>query len=449
MTTEEAKQLVQEAKNISDAEIKKLQSERLTKLVNYARQNSPYFKELYKDLGETFTLQDLPITSKKDLMADYNKWPTDPEVTQDKVFEYLAQFNENPQSKLLGKYTALATSGTSGIRTPMVRDSYHNEIHGQMMKQRLLAGLNSDPRMNGKIKRAVVVFCDPNASAYSSFMRNKRLTGASDTEYRAFSILDPIDKLAKEIDEFKPDMLSGYPSVVADLAAMQLEGHMNIHPIGIACSAETMTPRHLELMRKAFGEDCHIINNFCSTEGGEIAMSCKYGHLHVNEDWIILEPVDENMKPVKEGEQSAGMLITDLSNFAQPIIRYYVDDHIIWHTEQCPCGNIRPYIEVMGRKGGVDFSFNGKRINTLLLDACTALFEELVNYQFVKVSETECQLRIVTLPASRHDEVAEVLLEKVRPVFHGYCGDDVKVIVVNGVPIHNERGGKMLHYIIR
>ena len=184
MTTEEAKQLVQEAKNISDAEIKQLQSERLTKLVNYARQNSPYFKELYKDLGETFTLQDLPITSKKDLMADYNKWPTDPEVTQDKVFEYLAQFNENPQSKLLGKYTALATSGTSGIRTPMVRDSYHNEIHGQMMKQRLLAGLNSDPRMNGKIKRAVVVFCDPNASAYSSFMRNKRLTGASDAEYR-------------------------------------------------------------------------------------------------------------------------------------------------------------------------------------------------------------------------------------------------------------------------
>ena len=449
MTTEEAKQLVQEAKNISDAEIKKLQSERLTKLVNYARQHSPYFKELYKDLGETFTLEDLPITSKKDLMADYNKWPTDPEVTLDNVFEYLGQLNENPQSKLLGKYTALATSGTSGTRTPMVRDSYHNEIHGQMMKQRLMADLNSDPRMKGNIKRAAVVHCNPNGSAYSSFMRKKRIAGASDNEWRAFSVLDPIDKLAKEIDEFKPDMLSGYPSVVADLAAMQIEGRMNIHPIGIACSAETMTPRHMELIRKAFGEDCHIINNFCSTEGGEIAMSCKYGHLHVNEDWIILEPVDEDMKPIKDGDQSAGVLVTDLSNFVQPIIRYLVDDHIIWHTESCPCGNIRPYIEAIGRKGGVDFSFNGKKVNTLLLDVSAGRLGELINYQFVKVSETECQLRIVTLPANKHDEVAEVLLGKVRPIIHGYCGDDVKVIVVDGAPIHNERGGKMLHYVIR
>lgn len=448
ITTEEAKRLVSEASNISDAEIKQLQTERLAKLVNYARQNSPYFKELYKDLGETFNLEDLPITSKKDLMADYDRWPTDPEVTKEKVFEYLAQLADNPKAMLLDKYTALATSGTSGIRTPMVRDAYHNEIHGQMMQQRLLAEVNADPRMKGKLKQAAVVSCNPNGSAYSSFMRRKRLLGASDVEMRAFSVFDPVDKLARELDEFQPDSIGGYPSVLADLAALQLEGRMNIHPIRIACSAETTTPRHYELIRKAFGDDCHILNNFCSTEGGEIAMSCHYGHLHVNEDWIILEPVDENMRPVKPGELSSAVLITDLSNFVQPIIRYYVDDHIVWHNESCPCGNIRPFIEAKGRKGGVDFSFNGKKINVYPLDVCMTRIDELVNYQFVKVSESECQLRIVTMPSDKHDEVANKLLSVVRPIFQGVYGDAVKVMSVEGAPIHNERGGKMLHYIV-
>ena len=40
-------------------------------------------------------------------------------------------------------------------------------------------------------------------------------------------------------------------------------------------------------------------------EGGEIACECAEGHLHINEDWVIMEPVDERYQPaaaeVKEG----------------------------------------------------------------------------------------------------------------------------------------------------
>ena len=65
------------------------------------------------------------------------------------------------------------------------------------------------------------------------------------------------------------------------------------------------------------------------TEGGEVAMTHDCPHLHVNDDWIIVEPVDRDNRPMgMSDEWSAGVLITDLSNYVQPIIRYFVSEFV-------------------------------------------------------------------------------------------------------------------------
>lgn len=78
------------------------QRARLAEIVAFARVNSPYYRQLYQNLPERVedpTL--LPVTDKKKLMAHFDDWVTDREVTLDKV----RQFISNPDlvgEKFLG-----------------------------------------------------------------------------------------------------------------------------------------------------------------------------------------------------------------------------------------------------------------------------------------------------------------------------------------------------------
>ena len=69
-----AQQLVAEGMLLSDADRQTLQQERLHELVDYVRQNSPYFAKLYAHLPETYSLTDLPITKKAELLENYDDW---------------------------------------------------------------------------------------------------------------------------------------------------------------------------------------------------------------------------------------------------------------------------------------------------------------------------------------------------------------------------------------
>ena len=53
-----------------------------------------------------------------------------------------------------------------------------------------------------------------------------------------------------------------------------------------------------------------------------MAYDCGQGWLHVNSDWVILEPVEADYSPTPPGQASHTVLLTNLANRIQPIIRY-------------------------------------------------------------------------------------------------------------------------------
>ncbi len=57
-------------------------------------------------------------------------------------------------------------------------------------------------------------------------------------------------------------------------------------------------------------------------------MECAHGLFHVNSDWYILEPVDEDYRPVAPDVGSHTVLITNLANRVQPLIRYDLGDRV-------------------------------------------------------------------------------------------------------------------------
>jgi phenylacetate-coenzyme A ligase PaaK-like adenylate-forming protein len=69
----------------------------------------------------------------------------------------------------------------------------------------------------------------------------------------------------------------------------------------------------------------------------------------VNSDWVILEPVDKNFRPAPPGEPSHTVLLTNLANRVQPLIRYDLGDSVLVRAEPCPCGSALPAIRVIGR----------------------------------------------------------------------------------------------------
>ena len=88
--------------------------------------------------------------------------------------------------------------------------------------------------------------------------------------------------------------------------------------------------------------ECLLLSDGCPTDGGA----------HINADWAIVEVVDEAYRPVPPGELGSKVLVTNLANYVQPIIRYEVADRLVMATEPCRCGSRLPRIaRVEGRSG--------------------------------------------------------------------------------------------------
>jgi len=100
-------------RNLSREDVSKIQKERLKELVRFARENSPYYKNLYKDLGSDPDLSELPVTTKQSLMQSFNSWPTDPSITLETVNEFMST-KDNVGRYLFDKCSVSMTSGSTG-----------------------------------------------------------------------------------------------------------------------------------------------------------------------------------------------------------------------------------------------------------------------------------------------------------------------------------------------
>ena len=182
------------------------------------------------------------------------------------------------------------------------------------------------------------------------------------------------------------------------------------------------------------------------TEGGEIAMTRNCAHLHLNEDWIIVEPVHADMTPMENDEEfSEGILVTDLANFVQPFIRYYVGDRVRIRKSDCDQCSL-PILEVQGRST-VPFSICGSKYTSKVFELKAEVWPGLITYQVVQTSDDTIQLRGICAPDSKPEEVLGSLAAKMQEYFHENGAPGAKITWSAEPLIHNKRGGKTPQYI--
>jgi phenylacetate-coenzyme A ligase PaaK-like adenylate-forming protein len=146
----------------------------------------------------------------------------------------------------------------------------------------------------------------------------------------------PIERIVEELNRFQPEFLNCYPSVAMRLAEEQLAGRLRLSPKMMSTSSEMRTPEITERLVEAFG--VHPFDLYATTEGVWGVECERHEGIHLFEDVTLVENVDADGNPVPDGEPGAKLLVTNLYNLVQPIIRLEVSDVVAIEPEPCVCG---------------------------------------------------------------------------------------------------------------
>ncbi len=445
-TPEQAVQQVREAAALTPAGIEALALERLYILLDYAREHSPYLKEKYKDLPPRPALTDIPPMTRAEMSARFEDWVCDRDVTLDGAKRFIADM-DNATKLYLDKYRVLATSGTTGDPLIMLRDARHNTVNAALMQCRLNNGAKL--RGVGDIFTPGLRFCsvttsDGYHSAYLSALRTQKAYEAAGMGERVLHLDIGMDtaKMVEALNMFAPETLAGYPSTMQILAFEQQAGRLHIAPKAIVCSAENLTPETMRFIESVF--HCPVMDNYCSTEGGEAAMLCEAGHMHLNSDWILMEPVQSDCSPTPPGEVSDGVLLTNLANLVQPIIRYYVSDRMVLHTEPCPCGLPFPYMEAEGRKEDILSFPTGDgacvQIPPMAFKTYSLRVPGCQSAQFIQRADDELEIRFRADPTVPRADVGAGLLAGTEDLLRANGAAGVAVRLCDEAPLVGKSG---------
>ena len=443
-----AMKLCKDYEKLGMEERKTLREKRLKDMVEWARKNSPYYAKLYKDVPEDFELTDLPSVNKQDLMKNWNDWITDRQITLADVEKFMEDMN-NIGRKIKKKYMVFTTSGSTGNPLVSICDSTTNNVMGGISASRSYARKEDLAAFMKKGKKSIGVFANEGFYLGNSSIRSRlNKMPWKKRQMAVSSALYPIDKIVQQLNEFQPAMLGGYPSNLELLIDEVKEGRLTISPVIIMTGGEYLS----DSLRKRLAEtfQCYVQTSYSCTEGGTVACECRQQHFHINDDWVIVEPVDAEGKAVPDGVQSEKILLTNLYNFTQPYIRYEVTDRVIMHHEKCACGNPSPWIELEGRTDDVtSFMEAGKEIKVAPLAIYAVLKEvhELRRFQVEVYPENKVELRIEPKEGIEESAAFEAAKKKLADFLANQNIFHATINLSKEKPAQNPNSGKFKHII--
>ncbi len=171
----------------------------------------------------------------------------------------------------------------------------------------------------------------------------------------------PIDETISAVAAAQPTHLVGYATVVGQLARATVAGRLDIRPVRVSTNSEPLLDEDRQAIRDAW--DAPVHNLWGSTEIGVQAVGCARGEgLHVCEDEVVLERVDDSGAPVGPDEPAARTLATGLANRTFPFIRYDLGDQVNWLPGQCACGSAFARVADIGGRRDDDFRYDSATI---------------------------------------------------------------------------------------
>ncbi len=317
------------------------QDRALRRLRKYAYQKSRFYQDFHAGLSSAPLLA-LPVLTKQTLMENFDSVVTHPGVQLADLEDYLANLRGNELFQR--RYFVSATAGTTGRRGVFLWN-FPEWVQVVASYNRAFDWAGSTAGLTRRIKTAVVSSTNPShqsarvgASIHSRWVPTLRIDSGDD-----------LNSIIARLNDWQPEMLIGYASMVRLLAEAQLAGRLMIMPRFVFSASEVLTDSTRRLSTSAWGQPPY--NVYGATETAGIAAECgQHAGMHLFEDLVITEVVDADNQPVPPGEYGAKVLVTVLFSRTVPLIRYEMSDSLqLGGDHHCPCG--RPYTQITGIQG--------------------------------------------------------------------------------------------------
>jgi phenylacetate-coenzyme A ligase PaaK-like adenylate-forming protein len=255
----------------------------------------------------------------------------------------------------------------------------------------------------------------------------------------------PLAVLVRRLNAIKPALLIGYATAIELLADEQAAGRLHIDPELIVTVAEGLTATRRQAAATAFG--ARVADTYGASEAGVIALSCRRGRLHVNDDWVLVEPVDAAYQPVPLGRPSHSVLVTNLANRVQPIIRYDLGDSVSISTAPCLCGSPLPVIHVAGRTNDILALQAPAGATIRLLPLAIAAVVEATpgvdQFQVLQTAPTRLRVRLAVLSGTDPGQVWQAVEQRLRTYLVAQGLPNVQVERATEPPQRDPRSGKL------
>lgn len=302
----------------SPQQMRQFQTSTLQALVAHAFENVPLYRDKYTAAG----FHPSALRSLDDL-------PKIPLLTKEELRQAGSErvrSTDRPRPARL-----LASSGSSGIPIRIYREEdslWHFTAHATAL---YYEWCDHQPL------EEVLYFLDLTPDSIDYALADLLRTTAA--EERLVSVEEPPAVLAAKIQEFRPQFISSYPSTLRNIAiwmhqrGQSYEGLRLLH-----VTSEMFDPRTRLLFGRVFPH-ARVVETYTSTEAGLMGCRCaRDNRWHLTEDSVIGEIVD------REGNATRGLgeiVVTDLTNWATPIIRYRgLGDYGRWDETGCSCGSV-------------------------------------------------------------------------------------------------------------
>lgn len=416
------------------------QDRKLRFMVAHARRRSRFYRDLYVNLPPHYQITDLPIINKQVILDRFDDVVVDRGLHWQALQRHLVGLVRDDYFQ--GRYRIVSSSGTTGRIGYFV---FNRREWNTIQANRLRTGsLGRRKRSGGSGKIALLL----TGRLASVSVRSALTMGLSSAGFKIFDFTVNRDDLVRELNRFQPSQLVGYSSTLALLAEEQCAGRLKIRPCEVIAGAEILTDAMIQRMQNAWS--LLPRQTYGMTESPSLGFPCPVHPLetHLCEDLTLIENVDSSDRAVPDGVLGDKILITNLYNKTQPLIRYEVSDRLLLASGPCECGV--PFRRLRRCHGRTDdlLVLPGLRsgsvtVEPMVLEEAIKRVDHVRQFQVVH-SEEGLTVRLV---GSCEEDAAPVVAGAIRAsltrMFENRLAQ-VPAIAVDFVSeLHREPGGKV------
>jgi len=410
----------------------------LQKILAFAVENSRWHRERLAGIDITqiseLDLTSLPIMTKSDVMSNWDAIVTDKRLTLKGVNDHITAKLRDPDTDYYyqGDYEIFATGGSTGTRGVFVwgweefidiacatfRYQMRDEPLESLTGDRLLAVVEAGETVHG-----------------SPFVFSVSPDPGMKVEW--FPAATPMKELVAQLNAAQPTHINGFSSAIGELASEARAGNLKISPIRITTNSEPLLPETRTAVKEAWGVE--INNMWGCVEVGIMGIECDaHEGMHLSDDMIICEFVDQNNQATTDPDKIEKILATSLYNTSLPMIRYEISDIAIPSMEPCTCGSVFPLIkEIRGRADDAFKYSGGVKVHPLVFRTPLGQHPMIQEYQ---VCQTENGALINIVKIGAVDDVT-LTTDLVRALTkQGMKDPDITLVFVEAVKRHAETG---------